>query len=293
MQEKIQIRSLDSLDEFEQLEEVQRQVWPGSETDVVPTHLLLTIAKNGGVVLGAFDGDRMVGFVFGFLGTDDESPNRVAMARLKHCSHQLGVLPDYRSSGVGYRLKLAQREAVLQDGIRLITWTYDPLLSNNAYLNIRLLGAVVGTYLRNMYGLMRNGLNVGIPSDRFQVEWWVTTSRVTSRIEALRPPLDLANFLGAGAQKLNPVVLDEDGLPMPPAEFARPEGNLLLVEIPPDFQALKKANIHIAQAWRQHTRDIFEHVFKEGYLVTDFIYLKEERFPRSYYVLSHGESRLG
>lgn len=293
MQQEIRIRPLKSLDEFDRLEDVQRRIWPGSETDVVPTHVLLTIAKNGGLVLGAFDGERIVGFVFGFLGTDTESPNRVAMARLKHCSHQLGVLPEYRSLGVGYRLKIAQREAVLRDGIRLVTWTYDPLLSNNAYLNIRLLGAVAGTYLRNVYGSMRDGLNVGIPSDRFQVEWWVTTSRVTSRVEALRPPLDLANFLGAGIQKLNPVELDKGGLPLPPDNFSKPEGNLLLVEIPSDFQALKKTNIQIAQAWRQHTRALFELVFKEGYLVTDFIYLKEERIPRSYYVLSHGESRLG
>ena len=96
-----------------QIEDLQREVWPGSETDVVPLHLLLTVAQNGGIVLVASEGERIVGFVMGFLGTDEASPNRVAMARLKHCSHMLGVHPDFRERGVGLELKRAQLLAVI------------------------------------------------------------------------------------------------------------------------------------------------------------------------------------
>ena len=125
---------------------MQRQVWPGTDLDVVPLHLLTTVAHNGGLVLGAFHGDRMVGFLLGFLGTDEGQPNRPALARLKHCSHMLGVLPEYRGQHIGYQLKLAQRDYVSVQGVRLITWTYDPLESRNARLNIARLGAVCNTY---------------------------------------------------------------------------------------------------------------------------------------------------
>jgi predicted GNAT superfamily acetyltransferase len=287
------IRPLRSVEDMERAEELQLLVWPGSEIAITPSHLLLAIAHNGGVVLGAFDGDTLIGIVMGFLGTDPMSPGRVAMARLKHCSHLLGVHPRYRNRGIGYRLKLAQRQAVMKDGIRLITWTYDPLMSTNAHLNIRLLASICQAYLRDVYGMLRDELNLGIATDRFQVEWWITSSRVDSRVDNQRPPLDLANYLSAGALKLNPSSLNEQDLLVPSDEWFTPDGNLLLVEIPPDYLLMKQKDIELARAWRLHTREIFERVFSDGYIVTDFVYLKGEQVPRSYYVLSHGESRLG
>jgi predicted GNAT superfamily acetyltransferase len=290
---ELHIRPVASFDDANQLEALQLLVWPGSELDVVPAHFLLTIARNGGLVLGAFDRDHLVGFVVGFLGTDRESPNRPAMAQLKHHSHMLGVHPDYRDKGIGFRLKVAQREFVHGQGIRLITWTYDPLQSRNAYLNIHRLGTICRKYHRETYGEMRDQLNVGYPSDRFEVEWWITTSRVKSRINEARQPLDLANFLGAGATKINPAELGDANI-LQPAEFTYPiENSIILVEIPSDIGRIKEYNMELANAWRLQTRDIFEEAFSRGYLVTDFVHLKEERFPRSYYVLSHGERTLG
>ena len=287
------IRPLESFEEMLQVEDLQRAVWPGSERGMVPAHLLLTAAHNGGVVLGAFEGEKLTGFVFGFLGTDPSSPDRVAMARLKHCSHMLGVPPERQGRGLGLDLKLAQRRAVLQQGIRLVTWTYDPLLSRNAHLNIRRLGAVCRTYLRNAYGEMDDQLNAGLPSDRFQVDWWVTSNRVTSRLESLRPPLDLAHYLAAGVPHLNPASLGPDDLPRPTESPLPVEGNLLLVEIPSDFGLIKSRDLGLAGAWREHTRQVFETAFASGYLVTDFIHLKGERIPRSFYLLSLGEGTLG
>lgn len=293
MGKHLQIRSLDTMEDMMMVEALQAEVWPGSEADVVPGHILITLAHNGGVLLGAFDGERLVGFVLGFLGVDSDSPERVAMARLKHCSHMLGVHPDYQGRGVGFQLKLAQRLEVHRQGIRLITWTYDPLQSPNANLNIRKLGGVVHMYLPEAYGTMRDGLNQGLPSDRFLVEWWVTSPRVVTRIEGTRPPLDLAHFLAAGALKVNPATLDESGLLHPAESLQDIEGNLVLVEIPPDFNVVKAKDMGLALHWRNHTRVLFQGLFSRGYLVSDFVHLQGERYPRSYYVLINGEGTLG
>jgi predicted GNAT superfamily acetyltransferase len=274
-------------------EELQSLVWQGSPLDVIPGHLALAISHNGGAVAGAYDGGKLVGFVLGFIGTDSESPGRVAMTRLKHHSHELAVHPDYRNRGIGYALKLAQRELVMRQGIRLISWTYDPLLSVNAQLNIRRLGAVCSTYLEDAYGAMRDGLNLGDHSDRFHVDWWITSRRVETRLRNERKPLDLAHFLSAGAEKVNPTKLDASGLLIPGEEIYRPEGTFALVEIPPDYLHMKSVDPELANRWRMQTRKIFKDVFERGYLVTDFIHLREERYPRSYYLLSHGEGTLG
>jgi len=121
--EDISIEKLTTAQQFHRCEELQGRVWGLSDTDIVPLHLLLTAQKSGGLVLGAFDEEgKMIGFLFGFLGARD-----AAARQLKHCSHMLGVLEEWQGQGVGYRLKLAQREHALAQGLELVTWTYDPL----------------------------------------------------------------------------------------------------------------------------------------------------------------------
>ena len=300
MEHNWQIRILDKIEELQMVEELQRIIWPGSDTDVVPTHLLITVVHNGGLVLGALPPgennsgiDKLVGFVYGFPGlySTPDGP------RPKHCSHQLGVHPDYRGQRLGFSLKRAQWQMVRHQGIDRITWTFDPLLSRNAHLNISLLGSVCGTYLRELYGEMRDGLNIGLPSDRFEVDWWVNTERVQRRLsKKARLNLDLAHFFAAGAEVINPTKLGENGWPIPSEPVNLPstsptgdqETLILLVEIPADFLALKAADIELAKEWRLVSREIFENLFESGYLVTDFVHLRGEH-PRSYYVLSHGE----
>jgi len=282
-----ELRVLQTPEEMRAIEELQRQVWPGSETDVVPTHLLLTAAHNGGLVVGAFVEGRLAGFVFSFPGLEftPDGP------RPKHCSHMLGVLPGYRDRGLGFALKRAQWQIVRHQGLEHITWTYDPLLSRNAHLNITKLGAICNTYLREVYGQMRDGLNVGLPSDRFQVDWWINSRRVTDRMEGKPYPCHpLSHYLESGAPVLNPVEWDDEGLPRPPASPrpAREGGQLLptvLVEIPVDFLAIKTVQPDLALAWRLHTRALFEELFADGYMVTEFIHESGEP-PRSFYVLT-------
>ena len=202
MTEDISIRALKDAAEFQQCEELQRRVWGMGDLSVVPLHLLLTAHKNGGLVLGAFGEQRtMVGFVFGFLGMTDQG-------QVKHCSHMAGVLPEYQGQQIGYRLKLAQRAHVLAQGLALATWTYDPLEGSNASLNIGKLGVICRTYLPDVYGDTGIQLHLGLPTDRFEVEWWVCSRRVEERLESRHDRLTLDRVLDMGAEKANRTEFD-------------------------------------------------------------------------------------
>jgi predicted GNAT superfamily acetyltransferase len=279
------IRVLESPEDMTSVESLQRAVWPGSETDVVPAHMLITAVHNGGLLVGAFVEDQLIGFVFGFPGLEftPDGP------RPKHCSHMMGIHPNQRDSGVGFALKRAQWQMVRHQGLDHITWTYDPLLSRNAYLNIAKLGAVCNTYRRSEYGDMRDGLNAGLPSDRFQVDWWINTRRVEVRLgKRARRPLKLDNFSKADLQPLYSLQLQANSLSRPPEHFSPLDGKLLLAEIPSDFGALKDADFSLARDWRFFSRELFETAFTAGYIATDFVYDQS----RGFYVLSHGESTL-
>lgn len=282
------IRLLETPEEMAAVEELQRQVWPGDKTDIVPAHLLIAAVHNGGLVIGAFEGENMLGFVFGFPGIESlpDGPHP------KHCSHLLGILEAHRDSGFGFALKRAQWQMARHQGLSHITWTYDPLLSRNAQFNIAKLGAVCNVYLRSHYGDMRDGLNAGLPSDRFQVDWWISTRRVERRLsKRSRGTLGLVQFQKAGTQFLYFPATRPDGLLQPPESFSPPGGRLALVEIPPDFMALKTADLALARDWRFFTREVFETCFAAGYIVTDFVF--DRQSGRSLYVLVDGESTLG
>ena len=283
------VRLLGTSADMAAVENLQRIVWPGSDIDVVPVHLLITAIHNGGIVMGAFIEEKMVGFVFGFPGLDKlpDGPHP------KHCSHMLGVHPDWRDFGLGFALKRAQWQMVRHQGLDHVTWTYDPLLSRNAYLNIAKLGAVCNTYRPSEYGDMRDGLNAGLPSDRFQVDWWLNTLRVERRLgKRARGSLKLDQFIKADLQPLYTLQSGINGLLQPPEHFSPLTGSLLMAEIPSDFMMLKSADFALARDWRFFTREVFETAFAEGYLVTDFIFDRVDGKPRSLYVLTNGETTL-
>lgn len=267
---QLTIRELHTPDEARQVEDLQRIAWEmRAERDVVPAHVLITAAENGGLLLGAFDGPALIGIVFGFLG-------RAPDGRWKHCSHLLGVLPAYRGRGIGALLKLRQRELVLAQGLDLITWTYDPLLSPNARLNIAKLGTVCNTYLCDVYGELDDELNRGLPTDRFQVDWWLRDTRNRVANERGDPPV--AN-----------VVELEDGVPVPGA-WTLPAALGFRVEIPADFQVLRRTAPSVARAWRDTTRALFEAAFASGYTVVDFALAAQDGRRRGYYLLERTDA---
>jgi predicted GNAT superfamily acetyltransferase len=263
--------------EYHACEALQRRAWPMDDNlEVVPLHLLLSVHNNGGLLLGAFDGGDLVGFVFGY-------PGLTAEGKPKHCSHMMGVSPEVQSAGIGYRLKLAQRQAVLQQGFDLVTWTFDPLLGRNAYVNLHKLGIVSQTYLPDYYGPLTDGLNAGLPTDRLEVEWWVSSPWVQRRlagevaapfpsaaVQANRTRRTAAGFLEPG-----PITLDVNAA-------------AVLVEIPVDYQALKAAQATLAMDWRQATRQVFESYFAAVYVAVDFRSEQIEGERRSFYVLHAG-----
>jgi predicted GNAT superfamily acetyltransferase len=293
------LRILEKPEELTEVEQLQRLVWTGSELEIVPVHMLLASCHSGGLIIGAYpdtapsaEASELAGFVFGFPGIY-ETPDG---PRLKHYSHMLGVHPDYRNQGLGFRLKRAQWQMVRRQGIDRINWTYDPLLSPNAQLNIARLGAVCNTYLENFYGEMHDDLNSGLDTDRFEVDWWVNTRRVEHRLSReARAGLSLEHYLSAEVSILNPARFSAGQFPLP-GEVSLPESEnpvpLVLFEIPANFGALRQVDPKLAQAWRLHTRPLFQTLFAQGYLVTDFVH-NVEKSARSYYVLTQGEAQIG
>ena len=265
----VEIRPIRTQAEYRAVEQLQREVWGLEEVEIVPDHLLLTAQKNGGLVLGAFDAsladknEGLVGFVFGFAGL---SPT----GHVKHCSHMAAVMPAYQDQNLGYRLKLAQREHVLAQGLDLITWTFDPLESRNASLNFHKLGTLCRTYVRDLYGRMRDALNVALPSDRFEVESHIASSHVGDRIKGGVQRPSLSQWQAAGVPLLNRPL---PGDPPRPTDTLRPfEGERLLIEIPAYFQTIKAIDMELARAWRLHTRALFEAAFNDAYVVTDLLF---------------------
>jgi len=291
----IRIERLSTVEHYRECERLQHAVWRmRDEMMVVPLHLLLTLQRNGGIVLGAFTGtDELVGFVCGFPGLYGSG-----WRKLKHCSHMMGISERYRGTGIGERLKRAQRDAVLSQGLDLITWTYDPLQGASAALNIGKLGGICRTYIRDLYGPMEDELNGGLPTDRFDVEWHIRSPHVTDRLAGLRKRPTLAALREAGARILNPASVRADGIPCPADTVAALEGPTVLVEIPSSIAAVKAADLGMARAWRVQTSALFESAFARSYTITDVV-SDTDRVPRgdgalrrTFYVLTQGEVAL-
>ncbi|MFN8529886.1 MAG: GNAT family N-acetyltransferase [Anaerolineae bacterium] len=284
----IAIRPVRALDELRAVVELQKTYWGENLESVIPAHMLFSIANYGGHVLTAYDGDRPVGVLVGFLGTNMEDPDRPAMANLQIVSKRMVVLPEYRSHGIGTRLKLAQRDIAIRQGVRLIVWTFDPLLALNAHLNIRKLGAICPRYLVDYYGTdPEGGLAPLGSSDRLMVEWWVTHRRVEERIGGNRAPLTLAQYQEGQTIILNPPRVTDDGICIPANEFHQSNGSLALIEIPTNIPAVQKSNPDLAKAWRLHLRAVFTNVYQQGFIVTDFLRETYEGRDRAFYLVSY------
>lgn len=264
----IHIAMCETVAECHACEDLQVAVWGGGEREIIPYDILRAIAHAGGTVIGAWDGARLVGMALSFVGWRGGGAY--------HHSHLLGVLPEYRRWGVGWRLKMAQRDAVLAQGMELITWTFDPLESANAHLNFAKLGVISESYLPDFYGAMPEVLNAGLPSDRLLVEWRLRAPHVLGRLATARSgpsalPLVSAESLDA------PYLLRmiADGSPLARTQ----EGGLgrLRIEIPADFQAIKATNPARALAWRMATRAAFMDALAGGHRVTDY---RAPRFHR-------------
>jgi predicted GNAT superfamily acetyltransferase len=166
----VRIADVTKLADFEQCVDVQIAVWGYSDGDLIPKRVFVVAKAIGGQVIGAFEGKAMVGFAMSLPGYRD------GKAYLH--SHMLAVLPAYRNSGLGRRMKVAQRDDALKKGFERIEWTFDPLEIKNAHLNIARLGAIVRRYMPDFYGPSTSPLQGSLPTDRLVAEWWLRSERV-------------------------------------------------------------------------------------------------------------------
>ncbi|HYK17543.1 MAG TPA: GNAT family N-acetyltransferase [Bryobacteraceae bacterium] len=171
----IEIRPLTTHPDFHDAVRLQQEIWGFEDVELLPLRLFVVASKIGGQALGAFDGGRMIGFCLAIPGLKPGGKSYLH-------SHMLGVLSDYRDSGIGRRMKLAQRDEALTRGIELIEWTFDPLEIKNAYFNMERLGAIVRRYVPNQYGTTSSFLHGGLPTDRCIAEWWIASPRARAII---------------------------------------------------------------------------------------------------------------
>jgi predicted GNAT superfamily acetyltransferase len=175
--ETISVRKCEGIEEFQRCVALQKEIWGEDDLEVEPATLFVVAEETGGQVLGAFDGERLVGYTLALVGLRDGTV-------FLH-SHMTGVLANYRDRGVGRALKLFQRQEALERGIRLIVWTFDPLENRNAHFNLNRLGAIARKYLPNLYGLTTSPLHLGLPTDRLLAEWPLDSARVVAAVEGL------------------------------------------------------------------------------------------------------------
>jgi predicted GNAT superfamily acetyltransferase len=274
------IRPIVTLDECRTVAALEKVVWGYTDAeDVVPPPLLIVSSRRGGILLGAFAEDGgMKGFVYSLPAVKD--------GRLTQWSHMLGVVPDARRSGLGLRLKLAQREHALRMGVELIEWTFDPLQALNASFNFTRLGVVVEEYEANIYGESTSPLHRGSPTDRFVAEWRLTAPHVERRLSAAGAPL-IRDRSVLSAVVVNPSPAVGEWLE-PGAVALDLSARRLLVEIPAAFGEMQLRNPELALAWRMSTRQIFQAYLPRGFRVVDFFLSPEA--GRGQYLLAAAES---
>lgn len=236
----LDIRDITALDEVHAVEQLQKDAWGIDDLEVVPATQFIAAIAAGGQLIGAWNEQTLAGFVYGFVGLVD--------GRTIHHSHMLAVKPSYQNLDVGYRLKLAQRERVLAQGIGEINWTFDPLQSRNAHFNFRKLGVTSNSYRIDFYGPETSTFLRNLGTDRLWVTW------------------DLAGQRRA-AKASGPRLLEVDSHDTPRLhdfDFREPH---VSIAIPRDINALSP---HLAVQWREATRRAFTAALAEGFVVDDF-----------------------
>lgn len=236
------------------------------ESEVMDLGTLVALVHSSNYVgLAHLDG-RLIGGGVGFCGPPGEPFH----------SHVVGVLPMVVAKGVGRAIKLDQRAWCLEQGVTSMHWTYDPLVSRNAYFNIRKLGALPVAYYEDFYGEMNDGINSGQPSDRMMMRWDLTREIPAAPSAEAGPadagPVDAGPVDAGPADDIPDVVsltADDDA----PTTFTAPpsgHGGVVLVGVPRDIESLRRRDPDLAGQWRMVTREAFGTLLDSGWSITDF-----------------------
>jgi predicted GNAT superfamily acetyltransferase len=260
-QSAIIIRDLETIAELEPMLRLEKEVWGLADADVTPITLAVALKSAGSMLIGAFEGPQLVGFALAFPSFE--------RGRVGFHSHMLAVRPAYREHGLGYRLKLAQRERALSLGITEMTWTFDPLRRLNAHLNFCKLGVISDSYRVDFYGPQTSSPLHTNGTDRLWVTWHMSGQRVQERmggkeqersaevLDALKHLEPLVRFNGAGR----------------PAEgdlAAALSRQRIAIEIPGDMDRIEQKDKDLARHWRLATRRAFTEALQAGFIVKEF-----------------------
>jgi predicted GNAT superfamily acetyltransferase len=228
---EVTIRECDSVEDFQQCIELERAVWKDDDIGIMPIRLYMISKACKAPTIGAFDDTgKLVGFVHTSLALMGKN--------VVFHSHLAAVAEARRHKDIGRRMKLAQRERAIEAGIPLIIWTFDPLQSRNAHLNLNKLGAIIRRYEVNYYGEgLSSVFGRGVPSDRVFAEWWVMSSQVEAAIAGKR--LDVST---------------------------KPES----VVIPDDIDAVSAASTAEHLLWRLRVREEFTACLLQGSIARGF-----------------------
>jgi len=276
------IRDVESDSEYHEIEDIQKEAWGFNDLDTVPAATLIATQHAGGIVLGAFHGNLMMGFAYAFPAFED---GRVSMH-----SHMLAVKQDYRNCQTGFYLKLAQRARALEKGIDEITWTFDPLQSLNAHLNFTKLGVISSRYIVNFYGEATSSpLHTGFGTDRLWVRWLLNSDHVKQRIRPNQPAASTKTVSGSKeADELfqSALVLCKASRPELSEFTSLLSGNRCSIEIPNDINVLKAREPESGPAWREATREAFLAALNAGFVVQAFERIYSANGPRWFYLLT-------
>jgi predicted GNAT superfamily acetyltransferase len=260
----IRLKVLSDMEEMKEANLLIESVW-GKGNGMTP-YLLMAHSQVGGLILGGFDRSKLIGVSYSFPGRDESG--------LFLYSHLLAVDVAYRGANIGYDLKRFQAAKAQEYGYSKIKWTFDPLESKNAYLNIHKIGAISHEYKVNFYGQMTDPLNYGSPTDRLLVNWSLDQD------EKRKPVGELQDYYAVAK-------LEEDkGLPVV-REWERLENqDRICIPIPTNMYDLKKKSMEISQNWRFFLRDILQFYFEKGFIVHGFDFQKNRL--NQYYLLTIG-----
>lgn len=253
--ESITYKRIQDIEDIHEVVLLQAEIW--SPETVSPLPQLVASIHNGGIIIGAFFEDKLIGFCYGFAGFKNGESYLI--------SHMAGILPDFQNYGVGYQLKLKQREWAIDYGYKKIVWTYDPLEIRNGYFNLCKLGAYSRQYISSYYGEMNDKLNKGLTTDRLLIEWDICSNRVDKAIQGVSLNKTNNEYSSLLTWEKNGEFASSPSLSK---KYISYQQDGYIVPVPSNIQLLKQKRPELAQSWRYAIRKVLSEALLNSYVIT-------------------------